>query len=84
MFDFQHSQINQQEFEQSADLFLKYLIVYTTSKYIQHYTFHLNPTQFSKKERASKVPIHLQDKIELLLRNYLTIKQRKTNLSKYI
>ena len=67
-FNFQLSQLNQQEFEQLADLFLKHPIVYTTSKYIQYYTFHLIPTQLLKKERTSKVPIHSNtDKVEMLL-----------------
>ena len=42
-------------------------MAYTTSTNIQHYTFHLSPTHFLKKERASKVLIHLQDKVEMLL-----------------
>ena len=32
MFNFQHSQITQKEFEQLADLLLKYPKVYATSK----------------------------------------------------
>ena len=33
MFNFQHSQITQQEFKQLADLLLKYPKVYATSKF---------------------------------------------------
>ena len=33
MFNFQHSQITQKEFEQLADLHLKYPKVYTKSKF---------------------------------------------------
>ena len=33
MFNFQHSQISQEEFEQLADLLLKYPKVYATSKF---------------------------------------------------
>ena len=33
MFNFQHSQITQKEFDQLADLFLKYPKIYATSKF---------------------------------------------------
>ena len=33
MFNVQHSQITQEEFEQLADLFLKYPKIYATSKF---------------------------------------------------
>ena len=33
MFNFQHSQINQQEFEQLAELLLKYPMIFTTPKF---------------------------------------------------
>ena len=59
MFHFQQSQINQQEFEQLADLFLKNPMVYDTSKlevgkYIHHYNVSLNPILFSKNNAQGK------------------------------
>ena len=56
MFNFQHFQIIQQEFEQLAEFFFKYPIVYATSKfdvgkYIHHYTFHLNLRNFQETTR---------------------------------
>ena len=39
----------------------------TLEKLVHHYIFHLSLTQFSKKQRASKVPIHLHDKVNRLL-----------------
>ena len=72
MFNFQHSQTTKEEFEQLADLFLKYPKVYATSNFDVgkvnsplHLT--LKPDAVFKKQRASKVPIHLQDKINRLL-----------------
>ena len=69
MFNFQHSQITQKEFEQLADFFLKCPKVYATSKFDDgkvHSSLHLAlkpDAVFKKKTRASKVPIHLQDKV---------------------
>ena len=34
---------------------------------VQHYTFHLKPTQLSEKKRVSKVPVQLQEKVHRLL-----------------
>ena len=67
MFKFQHSQFNQQEFEQLADLSLKYPMIYATSKFDAGKTFSsvhvpLKPDAVFKKKRACKVTIHLQDK----------------------
>ena len=72
MFNFQHSQINQQEFDQLAELLLKYPMVYATSKFDVrkiHSPLHLllKPDAVFKKQRASKVPIHLQDKVNRLI-----------------
>ena len=72
MFNFQHSQITQQEIEQLADLLSKYPKVYATSKFdVEKVNSLLNlPVKSDavfKKQRASKVPIHLQDKVNQLL-----------------
>ena len=71
-FNFQHSQITQKEFEQLAELFFKYPKVYATSKIDVgkvnsplHLPLKLDA--FFKKQRASKVSIHLQDKVNWLL-----------------
>ena len=70
MFDFQHSQITQKEFDKLAELLLKFPTVYATSKFDVgkiSSPVHLKPDAVFKKQRASKVPIHLQDKINRLL-----------------
>ena len=65
IINFQPSQITQEEFEQLADLLLKY------PKFTQHLNSQLplplKPDAVFKKQRASKVPIHLQDKVNRLL-----------------
>ena len=71
MFNFQHSQITQ-EFEKLANLLLKYPIVYATSKFdvgkiSSPLHLALKPDAVFKKQRSSKVPIHLHDKINRLL-----------------
>ena len=72
MFNFQHSQITQREFDKLAELLLKYPTVYATSKFdVGKFssTLHL-PLKLDavfKKQRASEVPIHLQDKVNRLL-----------------
>ena len=72
MSNFQHFQINQQEFDQLAELLLKYPMVCATSKFEvgeMHSSLHLplNPEAVFKKQRASKVSIDLQDKVNRLL-----------------
>ena len=72
MFKFQHSQITQKEFEQLADLLFKYPEVYATSKFDEGkinspLILRLKPDAVFKKQRASKAPIHLQDKVNRLL-----------------
>ena len=72
MFNFKHSQITQKEFEQLADLLLKYPKVYATSKFDvgkvnSPLLLPLKLDAVFKKQRASKVPIHLQDKNNRLL-----------------
>ena len=63
-FNFPHSQISQQEFEQSGELLLKYLMVFATSKFDVgkiNSPLHLplKPDAVFKKQLARKVPIYL-------------------------
>ena len=72
MFNFQHSQITQKEFDKLAELLLKFPTVYATSKIdvgkiSSPLYLPLKPDAVFKKQRASKVPIHLQDKVNRLL-----------------
>ena len=72
MFKFQHSQIIQNEFDKLAKQLLKYSSVYATSKFDVgkvNSSLHLplKPDAVFKKQRASKVPIHLHDKVNRLL-----------------
>ena len=72
MFNFQHSQITQDEFDKLAKQLIKYSTLYTTSKFDVgriSSSLHLpfKPDAVFKKQRASKVPIHLNDKVNRLL-----------------
>ena len=72
MFNFQHSQLTQIEFEKLADLLLKYPKVYAKSKFDLGKTnsplhLPLKPDAVFKKQRASKVTIHIHDKVNRLL-----------------
>ena len=72
MFNFQHSQLTQNEFGKLAKLLLKFPTVYATSKLdvgkvSSPLHLHLKPDAIFKKQRASKVPIHLHDKVNRLL-----------------
>ena len=72
MFNFQHSQITQKKINKLAELIFKFPSVYASSKFDvrkNNSPLHLplKPDAFSKKQRASKVPIHLQDKVNRLL-----------------
>ena len=72
MFIFEHSQITQKEFNKLAELLLKFPTVYATSKFdVEKISSPLHlPLKLDavfKKQRASKVPIHLQDKVNRLL-----------------
>ena len=69
MFNFQHSK---HEFDKLAELLLKYPTVYATSKFDAGKVYSplhlpLKPDAIFKKQRASKVPIHLHDKVNRLL-----------------
>ena len=72
MFNFQHSQLTQNEIENLADLLLRYPTVSATSKFDVgkiNSPLHLplKPDAVFKKQRASKVPVQLHDKVNRLL-----------------
>ena len=72
MFNFQPSQITQKKFDKLAELLSKFPKVYGTSKFdvgkiSSPLHLPLKPDAIFKKQRASKVPIHLQDKVNRLL-----------------
>ena len=72
MFNFQHSQITQDEFDKLAKQLIKYSSVYATSKFdvgkiSSSLHLPLKPDAVFKKQRASKEPIHLHDKSNRLL-----------------
>ena len=67
MFNFEHSQITQIEFDKLAKQLLKYSTVYATlnvGKISSSLHLPLKPDGVFKKQRASKVPIHLLDILE--------------------
>ena len=68
MFNFQYSQLTQNEFEKLADLFFRYPTVYAIFKLVvgkitSPLHLPLKPDAVFKKQRASKVVIHLHDKV---------------------
>ena len=68
MFNFQHFQITQNEFDKLAKLLLKYPTVIATSKLdvgkvSSSLHLPLKPEAFFKKQRATKVPKHLHDEV---------------------
>ena len=72
MFNLQHSQITQNEFDKLATQQIKYSSVYATSKFdvgkvSSSLHLPLKPDAVFKKQRASKVPIHLHDKVNKFL-----------------
>ena len=72
MFNFEHSQFTQTEFDKLAKQLLKYSTVYATSKFdvekiSSSLHLPLKPDAVFKKQRASNVPIHLHDKVNRLL-----------------
>ena len=72
MFNFQHSQITQNELDKLTKQLLKYSTVFATSKFdvgkiSSSLHLPLKPDAVFKKQRASKVPIHLHDKVNRLL-----------------
>ena len=72
MIIFHYSQITQTEFDKLAKLLLKYPTVYATSKVdvgkvSSPLHLPLKPDAIFKKQRTSKVPIHLHNKVNRLL-----------------
>ena len=68
MFNFQHSQITQKEFEQLANILLKYPEVkFDVGKVNSPLYLPLKLDAVFKKQRASKALNHLQDKVNRLL-----------------
>ena len=72
MFSFQNSQITQDEFDKLAKQLIKYCTVYARSKFdvgtiSSSLHLPLKPDAVFKKQRPSKVPIYLYDKVNLLL-----------------
>ena len=71
MFNFEHSQITQKDFDKLAKLLLKFPTVYAKSKFdvgkfSSPLILPLKPDAVFKKQQASKVPIQLQDKVNRL------------------
>ena len=71
-FNIEHSQITQIEFDKLAKQLLKCSTVYATSKFdvvkiSSSLHLPLKPNAVFKKQRASKVQIHLHDKVNRLL-----------------
>ena len=72
MFDFQHSHLTQSEFEKVVTIILDYRQVYATTKFdVGKAKVKLNlpikKDAIFKKQRISKVPIHLRERIQKLL-----------------
>ena len=72
MFDFQHSHLTQEQFDKIKDIIFKYRNVYATTKFEVGKTkvkLNLPMKKYGvfKKQRVSKVPIHLRDRIQKLL-----------------
>ena len=72
MFDFQHSHLTQEEFEKVVTIILQYKHVYATTKFDVGKTkvklnLPMKKDAIFKKQRISKVPIHLRERIQKLL-----------------
>ena len=72
MFNFQYSQIKQNKFDKLAELLynIEQFMQNPNSmleKVVHHYFYILKPDAVFRKQRASKVPLHLQDKVNTLL-----------------
>ena len=72
MFNFQHSQRTQKEFDKLAELLLKFPTTYAKSKFdvgniSSPLHLPLKPDAVFKKQTASNAPIHLQDRVNRLL-----------------
>ena len=72
MFDFQHSNLTQEEFKKIVTIILEYKQVYATTKFDVGKTkvklnLPMKKDAIFKKQRISKVPIHLRERIQKLL-----------------
>ena len=72
MFDFQHSHLTQEEFEKIVTIILEYKQVYATKnsdvgKTKGKLNLPMKKDAIFKKQRISKVPIHLRERIQKLL-----------------
>ena len=72
MFDSQHSHLTQEEFEKVLPIKLKYKQVYATTKFDVGKTkvklnLPMKKDTIFKKQRVSKIPIHLRERIQKLL-----------------
>ena len=72
MFDFQHSYLTQEEFEKVVSIILEYKQVYATTKIDVGRTkvklnLPMKKDAIFKKQRISKVPIHLRERIQKIL-----------------
>ena len=72
MFDFQHSYSTQQEFEKVVSIILEYKQIYATTKFDVgktkvKLTLPMKKDAIFRKQRISKVPIHLRERIQKLL-----------------
>ena len=72
MFDFQHSDLTREEFEKIVTIILEYKQVYATTKLDVGKTkvelnLPMKKDAIFKKQRISKVPIHLKERIQKLL-----------------
>ena len=69
MFDFQHSHLTQEEIEKIVTIILEYKQVYATTKFDVGKTkvklnLPMKKDAIFKKQRVSKVPIHLRERFQ--------------------
>ena len=69
MFDFLHSHLTQKQFDKVVEIILKHRNVYATTKFDFGKTkvklnLPVKKDTIFKKQRVSKVPIHLRDRIQ--------------------
>ena len=69
MFDFQHSHLTQGQFDKEVEILLKYRNVYATTKFDVGKTkvkpnLPMKKGAIFKKQRVSKIPIHLRDRTQ--------------------
>ena len=76
MFDFQHSHLTQDDFEKVVTIILDYKQVYETTKFDVGKTkvklnLPMKKDAVFKKQRISKVPIHLRERIQKLFQVFI-------------